>query len=158
MAADFELWSKILLHAKGLNLPEVLVLYRKGENDSNKFNHILNEESIMVRELIYLDTYANTPNQLKRALRNIATEKKEYKSFLDSLRIYIYLKKQLKGSLEKNSKDYKRIAFFLMMHLYACCIFFNKAFYSRILQLCYIGLKKIVFKNANHKHAQKPKE
>lgn len=52
MAEDYDMWRKIMQYSKALNLPEVLTLYRKGDNDSVRHADIMHKECCSIRKVV----------------------------------------------------------------------------------------------------------
>lgn len=137
MASDYYMWFRIMQYSKGQNLGEVLLYYRRGNNnEGRKHADEMYNESYRVRREI-CDSYANGKQDRERLRREIDIELKSKKSFTDSINIYHALIDQLKAAVGKRSIDYRIIKHHIILKIYSVCIANNSAGYARVLDAIY---------------------
>ena len=137
MAADYDMWFRIMQHTKGRNLGEVLLYYRRGNsNDAKKHADKMWRESYAVRRRI-CDAYARNAQDRKRMSREIDLEMKSKKSVMDAFRIYRELIMGLQRDINRESNDYLIVKRNIYLKIYAVCIAGNIAGYAKILNVIY---------------------
>ena len=141
ISEDYELWRKLLLSSKGLNLPEVLLYYRRGENDSVKYVDTLHYEAQLIRKKLNEYEYKDYPQLKAIADDLISMEAKEKKSLFGVLKIFHYTKKLLAISNVENKTDKHLLKVYGIMHVYTFGFFYNKMFWARILNKIYRTIK-----------------
>ena len=142
MAEDYALWGKIMQFSKALNLPEILLYYRRGgSNDSEKYREVMAKESFIVREEICRKQLQNN-DLLKKMLTIIDNEKKEKKSIIDVIHVLNFYKSYLNQNFKKEDMDYKIIKKTLLLKVYSSSIAVNKSLYAVFLRAIYKKLLK----------------
>ncbi len=137
MAEDYALWGKIMQFSKALNLPEILLYYRRGgNNDSKKYKEIMATESFLVRENICRNQMVDVIS-LNKMLKIIEIEKKNKKSFIELFLIARNYSLYLKKNFNKSEIDYKIIQRALLLKIYSSSIAFNNSLYAKILRFTY---------------------
>lgn len=141
MAEDYDLWAKLMEHGKALNIPEVLLYYRRGNNnDSQKYRKTMGEESLQIRKRI-CDSIDYSDKDKKTMSELIALEKKEHKSLFMTIKIYLRYIRLLNEHIEKESCDYSVIKMHIKLKLYGSCIVDNTRLYAKVLNYIYSVLK-----------------
>ena len=141
ISEDYELWRKLLLSSKGLNLPEVLLYYRRGENDSVRYVDTLHYEAQLIRKKLNEYEYKDYPQLKAIADDLISMEAKEKKSLFGVLKIFHYTKKLLAISNVENKTDKHLLKVYGIMHVYTFGLFYNKMLWARILNKIYRTIK-----------------
>lgn len=142
MAEDYDMWRKITTYSKGLNLPEVLLYYRKGsQNDSSKYADLMYEECFSVREKI-----CQASNGKKDMLEEIALERKKKKSIYECIKIRKFLKNYLSKRIDKESIDYEIINKHINYRVISTCIHYNASVWAKLLEKEYLFLRIIYYK------------
>ena len=140
MAEDYDMWRQILKCAKGANLPEVLLYYRKGaNNDSDKHRKITNQEGLYVREKI-CDEDGMFPGktEMKQILNIEKMDSISILQFFKCYRLYIdYLTKNILSSDENFNIIKSRI----LSTLLGTCIRDNKALWAKFGYFLYTKLR-----------------
>lgn len=137
MAEDYALWGKIMQFSKALNLPEILLYYRRGgSNDSEKYRDTMAMESFIVREEICKKQIENKKT-LNKMLNIIEIEKREKKSIFNLLYVFSFYFRYLNSNIRKSDLDYSIIRKAFMLKVYSSSIAVNKAFYAKILKYLY---------------------
>lgn len=153
MAEDYALWGKIMQFSKALNLPEVLLYYRRGNsNDSEKYRETMTEETFIVRERICRNQIDNS-TALSKMLNITAIEKKEKKSIFDCISVLGFYFHYLNKNLNKTELDYSILKNVFILKVYSSCIAANNALYAKVLK--YIYKKLLQFR---YKHGKKLNE
>lgn len=129
MAEDYDMWRKLFLVTKGYNVPEVLTLYRKGDNDSVKHADITLKEYFEIRSKI-----CDSSNIYKYSKKSISIERKNRKSFFDCVRIYLLLRKYVNSNILKTDYDYKALKSCANSLVYKICVVDNNVWYATILR------------------------
>lgn len=130
IAEDYEIWDRLLKITQGHNIPEVLTLYRVGDNkDSVRFRDIKSEEYFDIRARICKDDI-----RMKYALESIKFEKKKKKTFLDSYWIFRNLSRYLKENMSEDHPDYQNLRSCIYSRIYAACALENEAAYAVLLR------------------------
>ena len=148
ISEDYEIWRKILLFSKGINLPEILVYYRKGDNDSVRHEALMFREALQVRENIYNYEFNNLPYLNRKLQKVIELEKKEKKNIFELFYIMDILIKSSKKKYNIKVLNNKILRFHFMMHLYTVGLHFNNALWAKILNKFYVFCKSIKYKTA----------
>lgn len=141
MAEDYDLWRQLSQYSKVLNLPEVLIYYRKGgSNDSVRHADLMYDECFSVRTKIckYLDYD-------KGMLTEICLEKKKKKTIMDCIRIYNYLNNFLRKNISVDSQDFDIIKEHIRYRVVSTCIHYNDSFYALIIRVIYKRLKRLFY-------------
>ncbi len=142
MAEDYDLWAKLMQHGKALNLPEVLLYYRRGSsNDSEKHREIMGKESLEIRRRI-CETIDYGEQDKKKFLELISLEQQKDKSLFVTIKVYYMYMTLLKRHINKESIDYKTIRLHIKLKVYGSCIANNKRLYANIVDTIYRLLKK----------------
>lgn len=145
MAEDYALWGKIMQFSKALNLPEILLYYRRGSsNDSEKYRDTMEKESFAVRGEI-CKKQIHDIDTLTKMLKVLDMEKKDKKSILDVLFIWSFYRGYLNKNFKKQEPDYSILKKDFTLKLYASSIAVNKAFYARFLRCIYKKLLKVKY-------------
>lgn len=141
MAADYDLWAKLMVYGKAKNIPEVLIYYRRGDNnDSKKHRVTMGRESSEVRTRICKEI--NYPQSEKDVLLEIIKlESEKDKSLGKTIRIWRFYKEYLDRHLSRNSVDYPIIKQHILLKVYGSCISENSKTYARLLDKVYHILK-----------------
>lgn len=146
MAEDYALWGKIMQYSKALNLPEVLLYYRRGSsNDSKKYKDIMAYESFIVREAICRQQIEEQ-NTLETMLKVIEIEKQQKKSLLDFFKIFKIYKTYLNKNFDKKETDYSILNKYFVLKLYSSSIAKNTALYAKVLRSFYTILLSCRYK------------
>ena len=141
MAEDYDMWRVILKYSKGINLPEILLYYRKGaNNDSDKHRTITNQEGLYVRKKICNDD-GDFPGK-KEMMQILSIEQNEYISILPFLKCYRRYIEYLKKSVSIYDEDFNIIRSRILSTLLGTCIRDNKSLWARICYLAYLKLRK----------------
>ncbi len=135
MAEDYDLWYRISKYTKCYNIPEVLVYYRIGNNDSATHEEAMFKESLEIRSRLLSDYYADDKEVLAKTFIIIDYEKKDKKSLLTIFKLYLYFVKKIKKISYKDDVDILKFHFY--MHLYAACIVHNKSLFSKFIKKLY---------------------
>ena len=129
IAVEYDLWNRILNHSKGRNMPEILSYFRIGDSgsltSSNPFKTL--QEYLDVREMICKE------HNETLALRSLEIERKEQKNIIDCIRIFIYMKRYLDTSLDRNDEDFPILKSCVYSRIYETCTIENNTFLGRIL-------------------------
>lgn len=141
ISEDYELWRKLLLVSKGLNLPEVLLYYRRGENDSVKHVDILHTEAQLIRKKINEYEYENCQNLKKVADNLLDLECKKKKSIISVIKLLNYTNRLLDIKSVENVTDKHLLRIYGIMHIYTFGLFYNKKIWARILNKIYRTIK-----------------
>lgn len=140
MASDYDMWFQIMQHAKGRNLGEVLLYYRRGSNnDSNAHSDIMWLESYSTRRRI-CEAYARDEQDQRRMSLEIDREMKTRKKITDIFWIYRELVQGLQKDLRTESIDFRIIKRIIYLKIYAVCIADNNARYAKVLNTIYLKL------------------
>ena len=150
MAEDYALWGKIMQFSKALNLPEILLYYRRGNfNDSEKYREIMIMESFAVRETICRNQIDDS-TALSNMLNIIDIEKKERKSIFDFIFVLRFYFHYLNKNFSKTELDYGILRKAFILKVYSSSIAVNNALYAKLLK--YIYKKLLQFR---YKHGEK---
>lgn len=145
MAEDYALWGKIMQFSKALNLPEILLYYRRGgSNDSEKYRETMSKESFIVREDICRKQIQND-DLLKKMIKVIDTEKKEKKSIIDVIHLLFFYNSYLNQNFKKEDMDYKILKNTFLLKIYSSSIAVNKSLYAFFLRAIYKKLLKLKY-------------
>lgn len=137
MAEDYALWGKIMQFSKALNLPEVLLYYRRGNsNDSEKYRETMTEETFIVRERICRNQIDDSI-ALSKMLNVIDIEKKEKKSIFDFISVLRFYFHYLNENLSKAESDYSILRKAFILKVYSSSIAVNSASYAKFLKYFY---------------------
>ncbi|MGI5096402.1 glycosyltransferase [Treponema socranskii] len=146
MAEDYALWGKIMQFSKALNLPEVLLYYRRGNsNDSEKYRETMARESFIVREMICRNQIDDSTT-LSQMLNVIGIEKKEKKSIFDFIFVLCFYYYYLNKNFSKTELDYVILKRTLILKVYSSSIAVNRALYAKFLKYIYKKLLKFRYK------------
>jgi len=150
MAEDYDMWRKIMQFSKACNLPEVLIYYRKGDNDSKRYAKIMHDESYMVRMYSLEDDkkagWFCNPSEYDKMMRFIKLEMQPHKNLKNVLSIYRYYKSLIPGYLDLKTEEGKLDASIILTHMklkvYSSCVIDNTAWWGNIADGIYQSLKK----------------
>lgn len=142
MAEDYEMWRKLLQYGKGLNLPEALVLYRRGSNnDSTTHQETMGRESFLVRKKV-VEAWENSKEK-KMMQKVISIEEQNKKTISDIRYIWKTYKALLKDNMDKGSDDYKIIRKYFVLKVYTASINNNTVAWARCAKVVYKKLLSI---------------
>lgn len=145
MAEDYDLWRKLLLVGKGLNIPSVLLYYRKGlNNDSINNIDISRAESYEIRKKICLEKDDFPGKACLDECFNI--EEKKNKSLLDSIRFFLLYRKYILENIDFIHPDYAILKQLVRMKVIETCIMQNEANWARIALTAYKIARLAVYK------------
>ena len=148
MAEDYDMWRNLMHHGKALNLPEVLLYYRKGNNnDSSKHAQLMYEECFEVRKQICKE------DKDIHMLRIIEIEEKHNKHVWDVVRIVLYLKKYVKRNIDNETVDYRIINRHVNYKIISTCIRFNENCFFKMIEKVYDIFRTIYYKRATRTNA-----
>lgn len=141
IAEDYEMWFKLLEHGKGLNIPKVLIYYRKGEeNDSVINKEISRKEGIAIRRNFY--DQLNISDKKKARLHNeIDLEEKPNKNIIETCRVAFFYIFALNRNFKRTDRDYNILRLQIMRQIYGSCIFENERIYAKIIKKIWEHLK-----------------
>ncbi|MBR2534208.1 MAG: glycosyltransferase [Erysipelotrichaceae bacterium] len=141
IAEDYEIWDRLLKVTKGYNIPEVLTLYRVGDNkDSVRFRDVKSEEYFEIRTRICKEDM-----RMKYALESIKYEKKKKKTLLDCYRIYRCLNRYLNDNMSTGHSDYTSLRSCVYSRIYMSCALENEAAYAVLLQKLFSFYSKMKY-------------
>lgn len=141
MAEDYDMWRKILAYSNGLNLPEVLLYYRKGsQNDSSKHADLMYQECFDVREKI-----CKSSEDKKSMLDEIALERKSKKKIRECIKINKFLVNYLSDRIDKQSEDYNIIKKHINYKIVSTCIHYNDSAYAKLIEVVYSKLRLMYY-------------
>lgn len=145
MAEDYDMWRQILLYAKGLNLGEVLLYYRRGDNnDSAHHQETTFAEAHDVKKRILNEKVDFKWKEILKTIVDI--EIKPKKSVIDTGRVLFGYKTYLKDNLPKKSSDYSIILTRIYTYTIGSCLMHNRALWSRFLYSIYLKLRRRRYK------------
>lgn len=142
MAEDYDMWRKIMEHAKALNLPEVLTYYRKGDNDSVRHADIMKKECHSIRNLVCKTELKGSP-YYKKMRQVIEIEDKEKKTVRESIFLWRFYSNYIDSKLPKKSQEHKILKSHIMLKVYSDIAANNSAWYGKLLDNIYYGLRKL---------------
>ena len=138
MAEDYDLWAWLLEHGKGINLPEVLLYYRKdGSNDSVIHAVDMQRESNLIRKRI-IERSSKNSYEKKWLINEIYLEEQKDKSIIDTIKVYLFYKKYLNKYIDKNHPDYSVLKLHTLLRVYGTCIYGNSRIYAKLLNRIYM--------------------
>ena len=147
MAEDYALWGKIMQFSKALNLPEILLYYRRGNfNDSEKYRKTMIMESFIIRETICRNQIDDSTT-LSNMLNVINIEKKERKSIFDFMFVLRFYFHYLNRNFNKTELDYGILKRAFILKAYSSSIAVNTALYARFLKYIYKKLLQFRYKH-----------
>lgn len=142
MAEDYDLWIKLMRHGKALNLPEILVLYRRGNNnDSQKYRSLMEKESTEIRKR-YCQEVNYEEKERKKVLELISLEHQKDLKIFTVVKITKKYIDYLNRHIERDEEDYRIVKQHIFLKIYGSCISENKRIYAIILKKLYCFLKK----------------
>lgn len=141
MAEDYNLWNDLLSVTKGLNIPEILLYYRRGvNNDSKKHAQLMKKEYYEVRKKI-CDNIEN-----KEEMSNIIEiELKRNRNFIDFFTTMLFYRKYIKKYIKKTELDYSLIKEQVRNHHLTSFLSDNDNFIFRLLFRFYKVVRKIYY-------------
>ncbi len=143
MAEDYDFWDRITKYGKGMNIPKVLLFYRRdGENDSVKHAKTMEKESFEIRRRI-CNRLVSKGKLDKKTIKAIDIEEAGNQSILRMLRDIQILRKYVLKKMDRKSVDYSIIRANIIMKVYGSCIAFNNSLYARIIKRLYKKLRRI---------------
>lgn len=144
MAEDYDMWRQLLLVSKGLNLPEVLTFYRRGnDNDSENNRLTTRKEDFSVRELICNELSYPGKSQM---LNLIKIESKDSKSIFNLVKAMLLYRKYLLLNLSKNEIDYFIVRERILSRFLGEYIVYNDTWLAKFLNFIYNKLRKAYYK------------
>ncbi len=138
---DYDLWRAIMNHSKACNIGEILVYYRKGDNDGTKHAKEMGEEIKKIRKQVIAETSDNEISHLGELKRIVELETKQRKKISDSIKIWKFYKLYINENLNHNDADYSILQTHLKLHIYSVCINNNPVWWAKIAKRIYIELK-----------------
>jgi glycosyltransferase involved in cell wall biosynthesis len=146
MAEDYDMWRQILSVSKGLNLPEVLLLYRRGNsNDSKSHIYETRKEDRLVREKICKEESYLGKEYIGKILH---LEKQYKKNILQTFSAYRWYKKYLDVNIKKDDENYTIIMSNIRTRLLGKFIIENTTCWARILTQVYKLIRDLRYKMA----------
>lgn len=146
ISEDYELWRKLLIYSKGLNIPQILIYYRKGDNDSVKHADLMFKEALEIRKNIYINDFSENSALLSNLLKVLDIESKHTKTLLETIFLIKVLKKACFYKYNTRIMNDKILRFHFLMHVYTVTIFYNDAVWARFVNYTYKKLKIIFYK------------
>lgn len=144
MAEDYDMWGKILRCSKGMNIPQVLTYYRRGENNDSKHNaDISRRENLAVRGQLCLGKEEYPGKKFMKIIFSI--EQKSKKSLLETAIVWILYKKYLFANINRNHMDYgiaKNAAQIRMLDQF---IVNNDSLWAKCLEKSYQVIRKLFY-------------
>lgn len=148
MAEDYDMWRQILQCSKGINLPEVLTYYRRGDsNDSEKHRTVTHREDFMVRKKVCSEEFPGKEYMTKI----IATEEKNKKHIYEFFNVYRLYKKYLKKNISKTDSNYQIIIERIKSRMLGEFVVYNKAMWSCLLNKMYQFIRKMKYRSIERK-------
>ena len=145
MAEDYDLWRQLLLVGKGINIPYVLLYYRKGaNNDSTNHIDVVRAEANKIRKkiCIELDDYPG-----KDCLDEcLDIEEKKHKTLFHAIKCFRLYRKYLLSNIECSHPDYAILKQFAYMKVIDTCVMQNESGWARIALSAYKLFRLAVYK------------
>ena len=143
MAADYDLWVKLMKYGKACNLAEPLIYYRRGNNnDSRHYEDLMWKESTAVRRKV-IKELETSKNEKKQILKIINIESKEKKSLKESVWVHNFYMKYLNSHIDSASQDYYILKQHFLIKCYGSCFANNSARYAGFVRKIYVLAKAL---------------
>lgn len=146
ISEDYELWRKLLNYSKGLNIPQILIYYRKGDNDSVKHADLMFKEALEIRRKIYISDFSENNVLLSKLLKVLDIENKRTKSVFETIFLIRVLKEACCYKYNTRIINDKILRFHFFMHVYTATIFYNSAYWARFINYIYKKVKISIYK------------
>lgn len=140
-AQDYDMWRNIMKYSKACNLPEVLVYYRKGDNDGTKHAKEMHDEIYNIRRHVLEDQFKSNSNLQKKLEECIALELKPKKTLKETIGLWDFYQSYLKKYISKNDPDFEILQTHIKLHVYSACVNDNVTGWSKGLESVYHRLK-----------------
>lgn len=138
MAEDYDMWRQILCYSKGVNLPEVLTYYRRGNNDSVQHQGVTFSEAHFVKKLILNQEEFFAERKIVEKITEY--EFRERKSLIHTIVIFGGYRRYLRSNLSKDSLDYNAVKRRIITYTIGVCLLHNKAWWAK---KCYALYQRI---------------
>lgn len=144
MAEDYDMWRQMLRFSKGLNIPEVLLYYRRGDhNDSIVHRKTTFREENIVRHKICGEGFYPGKKYMEQILE---IERKDTISILNTLKALALYMCFLNCSLKKEDPDYGIVKKRIRSRMIGTYTLNNRAGWAKCVYWFYSVMRKVRYR------------
>lgn len=147
MAEDYDLWFQLLCVTKGMNIPNVLLYYRRGSNNDSKIHaKLVRKEYFEVREKI-CRSFISDNKELETMLNVLRIEKKDKRNIFDAVYLLGFYKKYLNKYMSIKDADYHVVRKSIRNQVVTSLLTYNEDVIFIVLKHLYEFVKRVYIKS-----------